>query len=423
MIRTLNTSAHDLRDVATGSVHAIMTSPPYYGLRSYAGDQDVEWSTVTYRLNEWTEPLTVDAWRGPLGLEPSPVAYIGHLILCLREWGRVLRDDGVCFVNLGDSYHGGKGKNGTSKALGNADERGYKQSRGTVVMDMRPTDSTDGPIKPKDLLGIPWMFAFAARADGWYLRSDIIWHKPNPMPESVTDRPTKAHEYVFMLAKAARYYFDADAVREESATEPHAPGNKADNGRLTASMGHVEEPERVWAASGRRNIRTVWSIATAPYPGAHYAVWPERLVEPMIKAATSERGVCPTCGAQWRRVVERTNGDRLDTMNPSREAIGHERIPRGHSSHQPGWRKLEPDAITTAGWSPSCDCYPRGEDVPECFEPLVEPATVLDPFAGSGTTGRVAVRLGRRAILCDVSAEYLSEHVPARTTVQMEMMA
>lgn len=342
MLTTLHTSAHQLGAIPDGTVQAVITSPPYYGLRSYAGEQDIEWPSVTYRLNEWCEPVTVDAWRGPLGLEPSPVAYIGHLILCLREWGRVLRDDGVCFVNLGDSYAGSGG------AGGDYNGGGIREGQPRWKSQFKAGET----VKPKDLLGIPWMFAFAARADGWWLRSDIIWAKPNPMPESVTDRPTKAHEYVFLLAKSPRYWWDADAVREavtESSLERARYSLHSNNSGFAkdARTGSSFEKTRNGATMGEagfvnpagRNVRTVWNIATSPYPGAHYAVFPERLVEPMVKAGS-----------------------------------------------KPG-------------------------DV------------ILDPFAGSGTTGRVAIRFGRRAILCDVSAEYLVDHVPDRTTVQMELLA
>lgn len=452
MITTLNTSAHDLRAIPDGSVHAVMTSPPYYGLRSYAGEQDVEWPTVVYRLNEFTEPVTVQGcepgcahewvdgpvdhkrgsvgastleggpmakgegrlqsvtqgryclrcggWRGPLGLEPSPVAFVGHLILCLREWRRVLRDDGVVFVNLGDSYAGSGG------AGGDYSSGGLREGQPKWKSQFKAGDT----VKPKDLLGIPWMFAFAARADGWYLRSEIIWAKPNSMPESVTDRPTKAHEQVFLLAKSSRYYWDADAVTEANAREwgenNIGPNNRINTGELEgAVLGRKEDPHCGLANTrpnpAGRNIRTVWTIATRPYAKAHYAVWPETLVEPMILASTSARGCCPQCGAGWRRVVERTghkNG-REPAHVPGNSAT---------KTDSTGWK---PTAVATNAWEPSCDCN-AGEPIP---------CTVLDPFAGSGTTGRVAVRHRRAAILCDISGEYLEDHVPDRTTVQMRL--
>lgn len=453
MIRTINTSAHDMRGVADGSVQAVITSPPYYGLRSYAGDQDVEWPTVTYRLNEWCEPVTVQGcepgckhewvdtlrpaqsggtasakvhikgqdnfqivpetkqayclhcggWRGPLGLEPSPVAYIGHLILCLREWRRVLRDDGVCFVNLGDSYNSAA----SNMQNGVVQRNGYNAGYDAIGRKTVPATG----LKPKDLLGIPWMFAFAARADGWWLRSDIVWAKPNPMPESVTDRPTKAHEMIFLLAKSQRYFWDADAVREESvdpegsAKRYEAPffvGDKHESGGYSANG--AKHTAGIKEFNGTRNIRTVWTVSTQPYPGAHYAVWPSKLVEPMIKAATSERGCCPNCGAAWRRVVERSGGERYATGKSA--AKNSNGLVTAFSGYTDG---SSAPTFTTIGWQPACTC--------DAGDPV--PCTVLDPFAGSGTTGRVAASLGRAAILCDVSAEYLIQHVPERTTVQI----
>ena len=416
MITTLNTSAHDLRAIPDGSVHAVMTSPPYYGLRSYAGEQDVEWPTVVYRLNEFTEPVTVEPMRCALGLEPSPVAYIGHLILCLREWRRVLRDDGCVFVNLGDSY-ANNGVKDPSKVGGFTGERIRAKLAGLnpndSAQDSRPRQIPVG-LKPKDLLMIPAMFAFAARADGWYLRSEIIWAKPNPMPESVTDRPTKAHEQVFLLAKSSRYYWDAEAVREplqQSTVERYQYGWNGDNddnsngARTGSAFQKMKNGETMGEAMGTngRNIRTVWNIATRPYAKAHYAVWPETLVEPMILASTSARGCCPQCGAPWKRVVEKKRR-KDETRHTGRAAQGNDDRRDGD------WPRMI-TTTTTTGWEPTCAC--------DAGDPI--PCTILDPFAGSGTTGRVAVKHRRAAILCDISGEYLEEHVPDRTTVQMRL--
>ena len=341
----IQASAHSLPQIADGSVQMIATSPPYYGLRAYAGEQGVEWPAVTFRLNEWVEPSEVPSMTCGLGMEPSPVAYIGHLILCLREWRRVLRDDGVCFVNLGDSYN-------TSPA-GNKTPTGLSQTSAKRIEKLGEYNSrgkTDA-LKPKDLLAIPWLFAIAARADGWYLRSDIIWSKPNPMPESVTDRPTKAHEYVFLLTKAARYYWDADGVKEKQTDSTIARAAYGWNGRTDDGsngartggsfkrMAATGEPIATIPADGSRNIRSVWHVATQPTPYAHFATWPEKLVEPMIRA-----------------------GSRTDDI-------------------------------------------------------------VLDPFNGSGTTGKVAVRLGRRYIGVDIASEYLDGVTAERfgAGVQMQM--
>jgi len=256
-----------MQTLPANSVQCCVTSPPYYGLRDYGND-------------------------GQIGLEDTPEAYIAKMVEVFREVKRVLRDDGTLWLNIGDSYWAGKGSNGSSKARATADERGYAQSSGTVTMDTRPTDGKHDVIKPKDLIGIPWMLAFALRADGWYLRQDIIWHKPNPMPESVVDRCTKAHEYLFLLSKSQHYYFDHEAVKEPLAASSiprlkqniesqvgttRANGGAKTNGNFKA-VGDVE--------NGTRNRRSVWSITTKPFKGAHFAVMPEALVEPCVLAGS-----------------------------------------------------------------------------------------------------------------------------------------
>jgi hypothetical protein len=262
-------------------------------------------------------------------------------------------------------------------------------------------------LKPKDLVGIPWRVAFALQADGWYLRSDIIWSKPNPMPESVTDRPTKAHEYVFLLTKSARYYYDADAVREPHESLDHhlryptrryaETGKWGDNGKSGGVEGGMNP--------AGRNLRSVWTIATAPYPGAHFATFPPKLVEPCVKAGTSERGVCGECGAPWVREVELTpeyaallDSGKAWTTPPAVRYPDTARQPKTHPTNVP------PKNITT-GWRQSCDHLDPETDW-TTPAPAVA-ATVLDPFAGSGTTGMVAQALGRRTVLIDLNGEYL----------------
>lgn len=279
------------------SVHCVVTSPPYWGLRDYG------------------EP-------GQLGLEPTPEEYVENMVAVFREVRRVMRADGTVWLNLGDSY--------ASHDPGGYREGEFLNPGGKDPVKQGPARNRAGNyrpsgLKPKDLIGIPWRVAFALQADGWYLRSDIIWSKPNPMPESVTDRPTKAHEYLFLLAKSQRYYFDADAVREphsrEWASETVGPGY------MTAQQGRNDGGKRQGTEQNTagRNIRSVWTIATQPYPGAHFATFPPKLVEPCVKAGCPEGGI------------------------------------------------------------------------------------VLDPFAGSGTTGLVANRLGRRAVLIDLSMDYLGQ--------------
>ncbi len=243
----------DAREVLTvmaeGSVQCCVTSPPYWGLRDY----DVD---------------------GQLGLEKTPELYVEHLVAVFREVRRVLRDDGTLWLNLGDSY-------ASTSASGTQGQPGQRADR-TFTAERMPA-KTGAVLKSKNLVGIPWRVAFALQADGWYLRSDIIWHKPNPMPESVTDRPTKSHEYLFLMSKNATYYYNADAIRE-SGVEPNRQRNDRVGGTHEAAIRH--SPGGIMRASETRNKRSVWTVPTHPYPKAHFATFPPRLIEPCIKAGT-----------------------------------------------------------------------------------------------------------------------------------------
>ena len=224
------------------SVHCCVTSPPYWGLRDYG------------RV-------------GQIGLEPTPEAYVAKMVEVFREVRRVLRDDGTCWLNLGDSYAGGKQGN---DSFGDGTSTLNNGGKNTKTGEKMPSKQRKPPpgLKPKDLVGIPWRVAFALQSDGWYLRQDIIWSKPNPMPESVTDRCTKAHEYIFLLAKSAQYYYDAEAVKE--------------------NIG--EESRRSKSFRNGRNKRSVWTVATAPYSGAHFATFPPALITPCILAGCPQGG-------------------------------------------------------------------------------------------------------------------------------------
>ena len=227
-----------------------ITSPPYFGLRDYGHP-------------------------GQIGLENTPDEYIAAMVDVFRHVRDVLADDGTLWLNIGDSYASG-GR--TWRAPNN---NGMRSGANSERIDFRPQDPEG--IKPKDLLGIPWMLAFALRADGWYLRQDIIWHKPNPMPESVRDRCTKAHEYVFLLSKSERYLFDSEAMREDAVKG--AAGSSFNTGKTaTHQMGRSSDKERV--DDGKRNRRSVWTIATRPYKGAHFATFPPALIEPCILAGS-----------------------------------------------------------------------------------------------------------------------------------------
>jgi DNA modification methylase len=406
-----------LATLPADSVDCVVTSPPYWGLRDY-GTATWEGGEVgcDHRNTNWprgkdlgnsqgdrnnrTTPMRESCTKcgatrqdSQLGLERTPEEYVANMVNVFREVRRVLKPSGTCWLNLGDSYN--------SSSQNNHGKGGTKEQPGLTPEEWAGHRPNVPGLKPKDLVGIPWRVAFALQADGWYLRSDIIWAKPNPMPESVTDRPTKSHEYLFLLTKSARYYFDADAVRENFADERmgnpgryrwtygQATGKGSGDTSLLKADGMVEGWTK-GAEQGGRNIRSVWNIATRPYPGAHFAVFPPELPERCIKAGSSEKGVCPECGVPWERVVERA-------------AVEGRRDPGGViGMADAGMYKGRAGSTTfsTTGWRPSC-------------AHIAEPdhAVVLDPFAGSGTVGLVANRLSRRAILIDLNPEYLKQQM------------
>ena len=436
--------------LADKSVHCCVTSPPFFGLRNY-GVPPSHWPAMTYVPMSGAAPISIGAMACCLGLEPTPEAYVGHLVEVLREVKRTLRDDGTFFLNLGDSYassafsarHGGKGEGIT----------------GDKAHHDIPRPPVPPGLKPKDLVGIPWRVAFALQADGWYLRSDIIWSKTNPMPESVRDRPTKAHEYMFLLSKSKRYFYDGEAVKEPSTMHSADWNEDGTQKRKSFKRGHGnaknsdpgKEPFRAIAAT--RNRRTVWTISTKPYKGAHFATFPPDLIEPCIKAGTSERGCCPECGAPWERVTERREGQDTSwkqSVNPSAKFI--ERRARGLIGDGSGLNKGTASyyenrpQTTTTGWRPTCKCYDglyrqftkprkarkraqrdawggrwkRVRRRPGLDSWDTEPCIVLDPFGGAGTTKLEAERLGRCAVVCELKGEYC-QMARERTKVDMPL--
>lgn len=395
----------DARNIplADGSMHCIVTSPPYYGLRDYQV-------------------------LGQIGNEETVEAYVNNLRDSAREWRRVLRDDGVLWLNLGDSYAGsGRGAMGDGSP---SDRTGTMQGKNKGTSTGRFIKPAQEPgIKGKDLYGVPWTVALALRADGWYLRRDIIWSKVNPMPESVTDRPTTAHEYVFLLTKSASYYYDAEAIKEPAASGilfgGSGPGgydaSRKDNGRRdlseittrnARSVWSAEEDEYLqflqWKAERAGALRDVWPIPSQPYAGAHFATMPPELARRCILAGTSARGCCPKCGAPYEREVER-------------ERLRRDELPKGDARYRPnryagayedinGKGDAGYTEVKTLGWSASCECN-AGEPV-GCL--------VMDPFSGSGTTGKVALENGRRYVGIELNREYI-EQSEARLTTTIGM--
>lgn len=384
-----------LAELADESVHCIVTSPPFWGLRDYGHDEQI-------------------------GLEETPEEWCARLVDVFRECRRVLRSDGVFWLEVGDTYN----NRAVSRLSSHQGGLGFtNEGIETSWADHTKNGSTrmsisDGDLKEKDLIGAPWMLAFALRADGWWLRSDTIWARPNPMPESVTDRPTKAHSYVFLLTKSPRYFYDSDAIRTDAkwTRENDPKWNDARRARVQqqgAGMRHAEDGGfSGWDSSQGANAKSVWTIATEATPFAHFATMPQALAEKCIKAGTSEYGRCAQCGAPWDRITERITvreQARADmgrkTTIDAKAAQGVQHLSVSNSHNGEGTTK-----ITHLGWQPTCDCG--------CG--VVDPCVVLDPFMGSGTTALVARRLGRHSVGVELNAEYVA--IAADRLKQMSLL-
>jgi len=390
-----------LRTLPDGIIQTVVTSPPYYALRNYGVD-------------------------GQIGSEETLTEFIQKITAVFREVRRVLREDGTLWLNFGDSYAGG-GKGPTGKnGIGDQTARQGFHDPGTAIPD---------GLKAKDMMGVPWRVAFALQADGWYLRSDIIWNKPNPMPESVTDRPTKSHEYIFLLTKSPRYFYDAEAIREGVSGGTHARGDYKGDLPKTTEPGQGIKQNSSWVkacwsqppgtgkkrkgypaelpdqkginghsgntgADGQplcdgttRNARTVWTITTQARPEAHFATFPDEIPRRCISAGTSEYGCCPKCGAPYQRIVEASGGMIGASWHPHE----NDEVTGQVGFKSVGYRR------EFKGWKPGCDCIIEGP--PEAAQPV--PCVVLDPFLGSGTTMRIARDLGRSSIGCELNPAYI----------------
>jgi DNA modification methylase len=350
-----------------------------------------------------------NAWIGHLGLEPTPELYIAHLVLIFREVRRVLRKDGTLWVVIGDSYAGSWGNQGRK------DNRGSQRPiNGPMLQNLDPYPDkvtntgkipADAMYKSKDLLGIPWMMAFALRADGWWLRQENTWCKTSAMPESVEDRSTRATESVFMFAKSARYFYDKIAVAEACHTDPkeNYPARAKITGRGQQGFAEARGDDRDKSGGfppsegGTRNQRNWWVIGPEPFPGSHFAVMPCEIPRRAILAGTSAKGVCPKCAAPWVRQANVSYTDAKRGMARNQNKLGDDRA----ASCTLGYEKRLDKHVETIGWRPSCSC---DADVGGCF-PL-KPATVLDCFLGSGTTALVADQLGRDCIGIELNSAY-----------------
>jgi DNA modification methylase len=457
-------------------VQCVVTSPPYYALRDY-GLPPTSWPAVEYAPLPGLPPLSVPGcdpacehdwadesreidnrtrmdlnlnycgtpggpkaqprattvtssycrkcggWRGCLGLEPTLEAYVGHLVLIFRRVRETMADSGTLWLNLGDGYaqsgQSGLGINTGASTLGpNRDGLGPGNA---AWQRSRPRQSIPGGLKHKDLMGVPWRVALALQADGWHLRNDIVWSKASPMPESVTDRCTRSHEYLFMFSKGPRYYYDrygervqgaesTERIHSSPAVTPRGGPWKVDN----VGHGHgglANGPDRLakMQADGGRNLGTVWWVDDDDEPGHgpvwhlsneptredHYAAFPSLLPARAVRLGTSERGQCPACGSPWVRLTD----SRLEYTQRKHDRTKH-RQTDGTIAETCGPLTRAPvparKHVTTTGWTPSCRC-PEQPPVPQL---------VLDPFCGLGTTGVACKRLGRRFVGLEPQPDY-----------------
>ena len=362
-----------LKKIEDGSINTCITSPPYWGLRDYNGESK------------------------QLGMEDTPEEFTENLVKVFREIKRVLRDDGTAWLNLGDSYSSGGRTTTTNQSL-----RGDKDYGVT-----RPKPSKG--IKPKDLIGIPWRVAFALQADGWYLRQDIIWHKPNPMPESVRDRCTKAHEYIFLLSKNVKYYYDHEAIKED-AKYPQGPNSPQSikKGQGEFGMDTRGGLSKIGALA-KKNKRSVWTITTKTFKGAHFATFPKDLIEPCVLAGCPEK-VCVQCSEPYKLKVDIKRIPRWE-LSPNDPRYRPSKYENAHDSLNGNTRHSVTET-KPLGLEKQCDCQTNE----------TKGGTVLDPFGGSGTTGIVAASHNRNAILLELNAEYI-ELAKARINKEVGMMA
>jgi len=325
-----------------------------------------------------------------IGSEKTPDEFVAKMVSVFQSIRRILRDDGTVWLNLGDTYNANQGLGFPGTGQRKAVASGY----------LKDTNQGKTNLKSGNLVGIPWRVALALQADGWILRQDIIWHKPSPMPESVRNRCTKAHEYIFLLTKSMKYYYDADAIKTKtsqvSLNRCKQPYHYAQEELRKQSKANTVIGNRQLVESS--NKRSVWTITSQGYDGAHFATFPEKLVEPCILAGTSEYGCCSKCGAPYRRITERTKQRKHATI---KRGIGATSMLQ--STTDTCANSVAGVESKTLGWQATCDCNAS-----------VVPCTVLDPFIGSGTTAAVAAQLGRRSVGIDLSQDYLQNNAVPR---------
>ncbi len=356
-----------LSGMKSESIQCCITSPPYWGLRDY----DVE---------------------GQLGLEKTLEEYVSKVVEIFREVKRILRKDGTLWLNLGDSYNANQGSGFDT----NKDGRAKKAVAASPKLNIA--------LPPKNLVGIPWMVAFALRQDGWFLRQDIIWHKPNPMPESCTDRCTKAHEYIFLMSKSAKYFYDSEAIKVKGASNKWGKHTNPKYGKeKQGKMGSAKELTQQEYIDKYKTVnkRSVWTVPTKPFSGAHFATFPPALITPCVLAGTSKKGCCAKCGAPWERVVENTKEyqEFVDSERNRKAVMGRsmrDGLPGAGGISRGTSNKSVSKASKTIGWQPTCNCK---------TESNLDSCIILDPFIGSGTAAVVCERLNRKWVGIELKKE------------------
>ncbi len=435
-----------MKKLPAESVDMCVTSPPYYCLRDYGtaswdgGDENCDHlgKPVIQRVGfnerytgkapvksnkqgELREPFKGECGKcgakrvdDQIGLEATLGGYIDNMVSVFNEVHRILKPEGTLWLNLGDSY------NGSGGAGGDYNKGGLKEGQPKYPGRNEPT------LKRKDLMGVPWRVAFALQEAGWYLRQDIIWAKPNCMPEPVKDRCTKSHEYLFLLTKQEKYYYDHIAIKEPvlTASLKRAETSWDSDHPSTGFHGngiHTEKMGTRFVDPAGRNKRSVWTVSPKPYKGAHFAVFPPELIEPCILAGTSAYGCCSKCGKAYLRFIQNGGQEAIDESKGETQgrmkangvkATDTQRRKKMSGASHSKWRSENPDIML--GWQPNCEC-----------DAEVVPAVVLDPFGGSGTTAGVAVKHGRNAILCELNEEYaalIPSRVESISQIQKEVL-
>ena len=417
-----------LKQLPDQCVNTCITSPPYWGLRDYgtatwiggdpncnhmrdskvnpSGNTDTGHKAMFEKDNAVGDAIYKSECHKcgakrkdqQLGLEDTPDQFVENLVNVFREVRRVLKDDGTVWLNLGDSYHRSGSDQPTQKGMLNTsginEKYGWDHKHKNKLIN----------LKPKDLVGIPWKVAFGLQADGWYLRQDIIWHKPNPMPESVKDRCTKSHEYIFLLSKNAHYYFDHESIKVESSQSTEIRNKNKFNGAFKGQFKGtpnekrwqegrpIDEPK--FSIDGKSNKRSVWTVTTKPYSEAHFATYPHDLIIPCIKAGCPEK-VCASCGESYVRGIESTRLKRNELSKND---------PRYRPNTYEGTYK-NINGKADAGYTQTKDLGLQKQC--QCETNETKSGTVLDPFGGSGTTAQVAAQLNRNAIICELNPEYI----------------